>query len=49
VDWWNRLRERHIGAARAALGEPAATTLESEGREMGWDAARAQALAAAVR
>jgi len=49
VDWWNRLRERHIGAARAALDEPVATALEAEGRAMGWDAARAEALAASGR
>jgi tetratricopeptide (TPR) repeat protein len=45
VVWWSRLKERHLGVARDALDDPLATALEAEGRVMGWDAARAEALA----
>jgi predicted ATPase/class 3 adenylate cyclase len=48
VAWWTRLRERFLGAAREALDEPMATALAAEGRAMGWDAARAEALALAT-
>ncbi len=47
VAWWGRLKERYLGAAREALDQPAAMRLEAEGRVMGWDAARIEALAAA--
>jgi hypothetical protein len=42
------LKERFLGPAVAALDEPAATALAAEGRSMGWDAARAAALAASL-
>ena len=47
VAWWSQLNERFLGAAVAALDEPLARALAAEGRAMGWDAARAEALAAA--
>jgi len=47
VAWWSQLKERFLGAAVAALDEPLARALAAEGRAMGWDAARAEALAAA--
>jgi hypothetical protein len=49
VEWWSRLKERHLRAARATLDEPVAMALEAQGRTMGWDAARSEALAAAGR
>ncbi len=49
VAWWSELRERHLGAAREALDEPVATALEADGRTMGWEAARVEALAASGR
>ncbi len=47
VAWWGELKERFLGAAAAALGEPLAAALATEGRQMGWEAARTEALAAA--
>ncbi len=47
VVWWGELKERFLGAAAAALGEPVTAALTAEGRHMGWEAARAEALAAA--
>ena len=47
VAWWSRLKERHLGEAREALDESMTIALESRGRVMGWEAARAEALAAA--
>ncbi len=49
VAWWGQLKERFLGAALAALDGPLATALAAEGRTMGWDAARGEALAAAGR
>jgi tetratricopeptide (TPR) repeat protein len=49
VAWWGQLKERFLGAALAALDEPLATALVAEGRAMGWDAARVEALTAAGR
>jgi hypothetical protein len=49
VTFWNRLGELHLGAAREALDEPVAMALAAEGRAMGWDAARVEALAASGR
>ena len=47
VVWWGELKERFLGAAVAALDEPDVAALTAEGRQMGWEAARSEALAAA--
>ena len=49
VEWWSQLKERFLGSAVAALDKPVATALAAEGRAMGWDAARVEALAASGR
>jgi tetratricopeptide (TPR) repeat protein len=48
VEWWSQLKDRFLGSAVAALDEPVATALAAEGRAMGWDAARVEALAASL-
>jgi non-specific serine/threonine protein kinase len=48
VAWWSQLKERFLGSAVAALDEPVAAALAAEGRAMGWDAARVEALAASL-
>jgi hypothetical protein len=45
VVWWSQLKERFLGTASATLDEPLATALAAEGRAMGWEAARSEALA----
>jgi hypothetical protein len=44
IVFWNALLERLFGEARAALGEPAATSAWKEGRQTGFDYAVALAL-----
>jgi tetratricopeptide (TPR) repeat protein len=44
IAFWNALLERFFGQARAALGEPAATSAWKEGRQTGFDYAVAFAL-----
>jgi tetratricopeptide (TPR) repeat protein len=45
VPFWNALRQGTLGTARDQLDEPVVAELDADGRAMGWDAARMEALA----
>ncbi len=47
VPFWNALRQDTLGIARNQLDTAVVTALDAEGRAMGWDAARLEALAVA--
>ena len=46
VPFWNALRQDTLGNARDGLDESVVAALDAEGRAMGWDAARTEALTA---
>ncbi len=46
VPFWNALRRKTLGHARDQLDESVVSALDAEGRSMGWEAARLEALGA---